>query len=92
MGGAMDLVTGAKRVIVAMQHAAKGAPKIVEKCSLPLTSLRPVDMVVTEIAVIEFRDGRATLRETAPGISVGQVIAATGARLSVPDRVPEMQL
>ena len=92
MGGAMDLVTGAKRVIVAMQHAAKGAPKIVEKCSLPLTSLRPVDMVVTEIAVIEFHEGRATLRETAPGISVEQVIAATGARLSVPDRVPEMQL
>jgi acetate CoA/acetoacetate CoA-transferase beta subunit len=92
MGGAMDLVTGARRVIVAMQHAAKGAPKIVEKCSLPLTSLRRIDMVVTEIAVIEFREGHATLRETAPGISVGQVIAATGARLSVPDRVPEMQL
>ena len=92
MGGAMDLVTGARRVIVAMQHAAKGAPKIVEKCSLPLTSLRPVDMVVTEIAVIEFPEGRATLRETAPGISVAQVIAATGAKLSIPDRVPEMQL
>jgi acetate CoA/acetoacetate CoA-transferase beta subunit len=92
MGGAMDLVTGARRVIVAMQHVAKGAPKLVEKCSLPLTSLRPVDMVVTEFAVIEFREGHATLRETAPGISVAQVIAATGARLSVPDRVPEMQL
>ena len=92
MGGAMDLVTGARRVIVAMQHAAKGAPKIVEKCSLPLTSLRPVDMVVSEIAVIEFSEGRAMLRETAPGISVAQVIAATGARLSIPDRVPEMQL
>jgi acetate CoA/acetoacetate CoA-transferase beta subunit len=92
MGGAMDLVTGARRVIVAMLHAAKGASKIVEKCSLPLTSLRPIDMVVTEIAVIEFHEGRATLRETAPGISVEQVIAATGARLSVPDRVPEMRL
>jgi acetate CoA/acetoacetate CoA-transferase beta subunit len=92
MGGAMDLVTGARRVIVAMQHAAKGVPKIVEKCSLPLTSLRRIDMVVTEIAVIEFREGRATLREIAPGISVAQVIAATGARLSIPDRVPEMQL
>jgi acetate CoA/acetoacetate CoA-transferase beta subunit len=92
MGGAMDLVTGARRVIVAMQHVAKGAPKLVEKCSLPLTSLRPVDMVVTEFAVIEFRAGHATLRETAPGISVAQVIAATRARLSVPDRVPEMQL
>src|SRR3954453_14597639 len=69
MGGAMDLVTGAKRVIVAMQHTAKGATKIVKKCLLPVTSLRPIDMVVTEMAVIAFRDGRATLVETAPGVS-----------------------
>ena len=76
MGGAMDLVSGAKRVIVAMQHAAKGASKIVKKCTLPVTSTRPVDMVVTELAVIAFRDGRATLLETAPGISA----AAGGGR------------
>src|SRR3954453_13685081 len=69
MGGAMDLVTGAKRVIVAMQHSAKGATKIVKKCLLPVTSLRPIDMVVTEMAVIAFHDGRATLVETAPGVS-----------------------
>jgi acetate CoA/acetoacetate CoA-transferase beta subunit len=92
MGGAMDLVTGAKRVIVAMQHVAKGAPKILEKCTLPLTSLRPVDMVVTEMAVIAFPDGRATLLETGPGISVDQVVAATGARLAIPQQVPEMRL
>src|SRR6516162_9012593 len=70
MGGAMDLVTGAKRVIVAMKHTAKGAPKIMKKCLLPVTSLRPVDLVVTELAVIAFRDGCATLLETGPGVAV----------------------
>jgi acetate CoA/acetoacetate CoA-transferase beta subunit len=92
MGGAMDLVTGAKRVVVAMQHTAKGATKIVKQCKLPVTSLRPVDLVVTELAVIAFRDGRATLLETAPNVSVAQVKAATEAELSVPDQVPEMVL
>jgi acetate CoA/acetoacetate CoA-transferase beta subunit len=92
MGGAMDLVTGAKRVIVAMQHTAKGATKIVKKCLLPVTSLRPIDMVVTEMAVIAFRDGRATLVETAPGVSTAQVVAATDAELTVPDQVPVMAL
>jgi acetate CoA/acetoacetate CoA-transferase beta subunit len=92
MGGAMDLVTGAKRVVVAMQHSAKGASKIVKKCVLPITSLRPVDLVVTELAVIGFPDGRATLLETGPGVSVEQVIAATQAELVIPGRVPEMTL
>jgi acetate CoA/acetoacetate CoA-transferase beta subunit len=92
MGGAMDLVTGAKRVIVAMQHTAKGKPKIVKTCSLPLTSIRPVDLVVTEMAVIGFPAGRATLLEVAPGTSVGQAVEATEATLAVPDRVPEMAL
>src|SRR5215203_3191512 len=92
MGGAMDLVTGAKRVIVAMQHTAKGATKIVKKCRLPVTSLRPIDMVVTEMAVITFRDGRATLVETAPGVSAAQVAAATEAELTVPSQVPVMAL
>jgi len=92
MGGAMDLVSGAKRVIVAMQHTAKGKSKIVKKCTLPVTSTRPVDMVVTELAVIEFRDGRATLRETAPGVSAAQVMAATEAELVIPANIPEMSL
>jgi len=90
MGGAMDLVSGAKRVIVAMQHTAKGSAKIVKKCTLPVTSTRPVDWVVTELAVISFRDGRATLLETAPGVPVAQVVAATEADLVIPDHVPEM--
>jgi acetate CoA/acetoacetate CoA-transferase beta subunit len=92
MGGAMDLVSGAKRVIVAMQHAAKGKSKIVKKCGLPLTSARPVDLVVTDMAVIGFAGGKITLLETAPGVSVGEVMAVTEAELSIPDRVPEMRI
>jgi acetate CoA/acetoacetate CoA-transferase beta subunit len=92
MGGAMDLVSGAKRVIVAMQHSAKGASKIVKKCALPITAMRPVDLVVTELAVIGFPDARATLFETGPGASVAQVVAATDAELVIPDQVPEMRL
>src|SRR6201982_2049168 len=92
MGGAMDLVTGAKHVIVAMQHTAKGKPKILETCPLPLTSERSVDLVVTEMAVIGFPEGRATLLETGPGVSVEQVTAATEAKLVLPDKIPTMAL
>src|ERR1700732_2351890 len=70
MGGAMDLASGARRVIVAMQHTAKGKSKIVRKCGLPLTSSRTVDLVVTDMAVINFSGGRMTLQETAPGVTV----------------------
>jgi len=92
MGGAMDLVSGAKRVIVAMQHAAKGKSKIVAKCTLPLTSARSVNLVVTEIGVIAFPDGKATLLETAPGISIAEVMAITEAELVIPDVVSEMKI
>src|SRR3954447_6395321 len=77
MGGAMDLVAGAKHVIVAMQHAAKGKSKVVRRCDLPLTSSRPVHLLVTELAVIAFPGGRATLMETAPGVSARDVVATT---------------
>jgi acetate CoA/acetoacetate CoA-transferase beta subunit len=92
MGGAMDLVTGAKRVIVAMQHTAKGKSKIVKKCNLPLTSARIVDLVVTDLAVIGFPNGRATLLETAPGVRVADVIANTEAELVTSAVVPEMAI
>src|SRR6188508_2677006 len=92
MGGAMDLVSGAKRVIVAMQHAAKGKSKIVQKCVLPLTSSRPVDLVVTDMAVIGFTGGRITLQETAPGVTVAEVMAVTEADLFIPANVPEMKI
>ena len=90
MGGAMDLVTGAKRVVVAMQHTAKGKPKIVKQCSLPLTSTRPIDLLVTELAVIAFSGNRATLVETAPGVTVQDVVTNTEATLNVPEHVGQM--
>lgn len=92
MGGAMDLVTGAKRVIIAMQHSAKGKSKVVKRCSLPLTSQRAVDLVVTELAALAFPNGHATLVETAPGVSVADVVQMTDADLLVPQQVPEMAL
>jgi len=89
MGGAMDLVTGARRVIVAMQHSAKGESKIVKRCALPLTSVRRVDLVVTDLAVILPTDDGLVLKETAPGVTVEQVIANTGAELIIaPDLRP----
>jgi acetate CoA/acetoacetate CoA-transferase beta subunit len=90
MGGAMDLVSSAKRVIVAMRHTAKGKAKIMKNCTLPLTSMRAVDLVVTELAVIAFPQGRATLIETGPGVTAAQVAAATEAELLMPTHIPEM--
>ena len=90
MGGAMDLVSGARRVVIAMQHTAQGKSMIVRTCRLPLTSVRPVDLVVTELCVIGFPDGHATLLETAPGVAVDDVLAATEADLLVSDQVRPM--
>jgi len=92
MGGAMDLVTGAAKVVVAMQHAAKGESKILSRCTLPLTSARRVDLIVTDLAVLKPTDDGLVLQERAPGVSVEDVLSATQAKLIVPADVPEMQL
>jgi acetate CoA/acetoacetate CoA-transferase beta subunit len=92
MGGAMDLVSGARRVVVAMNHTQKDTSKIVATLSLPATSARPVSLIVTDLAVIEPTPQGLLLRETAPGVTVADVIRATEAPLIVPDEVPTMAL
>ena len=90
MGGAMDLVTGARRVIVAMTHTAKGRSKIVDVCTLPLTSERRVDLIVTELAVMEPSAGGLILKELAPGVDVEMVQRVTDTGLIVSGPVPSM--
>ncbi|MFA5040491.1 MAG: 3-oxoacid CoA-transferase subunit B [Bdellovibrionales bacterium] len=90
IGGSMDLMTGAKRIVVAMSHAAKGVSNVVKQCTLPITSTRRVNLIVTNYAVIEPTSRGLVLKETAPGITTDQVVAATDARLIIPDNVPEM--
>jgi 3-oxoacid CoA-transferase subunit B len=87
MGGAMDLVAGARKVIVAMEHTVKGAHKIVKKCTLPFTGLRCVNMIITEMAVIEVTSRGLVLREIATDTTIDAVKAATGADLSVDGKV-----
>ena len=92
MGGAMDLVSGARKVVVAMVHTAKGGHKIVPRCTLPLTATRRVSLIVTEMAVIEPTEAGLALRERGPGVSLREIEDATGARLIIKGETPEMRL
>lgn len=93
MGGAMDLVTGARKVIVAMEHCTKnGEPRLLERCTLPLTAKSRVSMVVTELAVFTISHGEFVLKELAPGISFDEIKQKTGARFVVSDALKEMSL
>lgn len=90
MGGAMDLLLGAKQVILAMEHTAKGAPKIMKKCTLPLTASGQVNLIITEMGVIEVTPDGLTLRELHPDFTVEEVLAATEATLIIADDLKPM--
>jgi len=83
MGGAMDLVNGAKKVIISMVHTARGNPKILKKCTLPLTGKGVVDMIITEMGVFEFIEGKLVLTELTDGVSLEDIKAVTPASYDV---------
>lgn len=93
MGGAMDLVVGAKRVVVVMQHMDKeGQPKLLKKCDLPLTGTNCIDLVVTDLGVFDFDDDGFVLKELAPGVTVEDIKKHTGAPVKIQGDIPTMKL
>lgn len=93
MGGAMDLLVGAKRVIASLQHTdKKGDSKVLKRCTLPLSAPNVVDLIITDLAVFEFQDGKLLLTETAPGVTTDEVIAVTDGEVIVSPDVKEMDI
>lgn len=90
MGGAMDLLVGAKKVIIAMTHTAKGTKKILKKCTLPFTAIKEVDMIITEMGVMEVTDEGIVLKELAPGVTVEDIQNETEAQLIVSENLKKM--
>lgn len=92
MGGAMDLVVGAKKVIIAMEHTAKGKPKILKECTLPFTAKGVVDMIVTEMGVMEYTQDGLVLKEIAEGVTLEEITKATEAKLIIDKELKIMEV